>query len=377
MQLNKEKKKIVSRELFLKVALFVCVVGVSWFGLSRAGVEGHNIFKDSDGDGLTDAEEVALGTDPNNPDTDGDGYEDGVEVESGYDPLKPAPGDKIIQENQEEPEVRGESDEQSQDEDKKEEEEEEGKASDQKKEEENLTQELLERFQNQKGEEIEYLKEISSNPDFLNEEENMEKARDISITEQDLEGLLSGLSGETQISRDMEYFEEEELNILDKPEGGEERVKKKERKQLQEYLVSVLYIAAANKPFELSEKENLSEDGVDFVKEANDYIQQGNTEKLSEFRERAERTLKALKKVEVPYVVKELHIEGISLMRYLLESVDEEKLSSKEDPVAMAMYLGKFQSALAEFDSLRMEMEEILTEYELNTIELYDDVEID
>ena len=28
---------------------------------------------DSDGDGLTDAEERALGTDPNNPDTDGDG----------------------------------------------------------------------------------------------------------------------------------------------------------------------------------------------------------------------------------------------------------------------------------------------------------------
>jgi hypothetical protein len=35
---------------------------------------------DSDGDGLTDAQEVAIGTDPNNPDTDGDGYSDGVEV---------------------------------------------------------------------------------------------------------------------------------------------------------------------------------------------------------------------------------------------------------------------------------------------------------
>ncbi len=35
---------------------------------------------DSDGDGLTDAQEIALGTDPNNPDTDGDGYSDGVEV---------------------------------------------------------------------------------------------------------------------------------------------------------------------------------------------------------------------------------------------------------------------------------------------------------
>ncbi|MFA5124956.1 MAG: hypothetical protein WC473_04015 [Patescibacteria group bacterium] len=67
---------------------------------------------DSDGDGLTDSEERALGTDPLkadtdddgltdwaeikiyhteplNPDTDSDGYKDGQEVINGYDPLKP------------------------------------------------------------------------------------------------------------------------------------------------------------------------------------------------------------------------------------------------------------------------------------------------
>lgn len=44
---------------------------------------------DSDGDGLTDKEELEIyGTDPNNPDTDGDGYLDGEEVKSGHDPLK-------------------------------------------------------------------------------------------------------------------------------------------------------------------------------------------------------------------------------------------------------------------------------------------------
>jgi hypothetical protein len=43
---------------------------------------------DSDGDGLTDAEERALGTDPNNPDTDGDGLSDGDEVNRyGTNPL--------------------------------------------------------------------------------------------------------------------------------------------------------------------------------------------------------------------------------------------------------------------------------------------------
>lgn len=42
---------------------------------------------DSDGDGLTDAQEAQLGTDAGHPDTDGDGLVDGDEVTSGSDPL--------------------------------------------------------------------------------------------------------------------------------------------------------------------------------------------------------------------------------------------------------------------------------------------------
>lgn len=68
---------------------------------------------DTDGDGLTNAEEEELGTDPDNPDTDddllsdgdevniygtdplvadsdGDGWKDGKEVNEGTDPLEPA-----------------------------------------------------------------------------------------------------------------------------------------------------------------------------------------------------------------------------------------------------------------------------------------------
>lgn len=44
---------------------------------------------DSDADGLTDAEEKIIGTDPNKADTDNDGYLDLAELKSGYDPLVP------------------------------------------------------------------------------------------------------------------------------------------------------------------------------------------------------------------------------------------------------------------------------------------------
>jgi hypothetical protein len=46
---------------------------------------------DADGDRLSDAHEISLGTDPNNPDTDGGGRTDGDEVKTdGTDPLDPS-----------------------------------------------------------------------------------------------------------------------------------------------------------------------------------------------------------------------------------------------------------------------------------------------
>jgi uncharacterized membrane protein/type II secretory pathway pseudopilin PulG len=45
--------------------------------------------EDTDGDGLTDTQEVELGTDPENPDSDGDGLLDGDEVQRGSDPTNP------------------------------------------------------------------------------------------------------------------------------------------------------------------------------------------------------------------------------------------------------------------------------------------------
>lgn len=57
----------------------------------RQNEDGHYEFEenDSDGDGLSDLDELWEGTDPENPDTDGDGFPDGFEYENGLDPLTP------------------------------------------------------------------------------------------------------------------------------------------------------------------------------------------------------------------------------------------------------------------------------------------------
>ncbi len=62
----------------------------------RIKIEAQQEFlKDSDNDGISDLEEIRLGTDPFNPDSDGDGFLDGTEVMLGFSPLKPSGTDKI------------------------------------------------------------------------------------------------------------------------------------------------------------------------------------------------------------------------------------------------------------------------------------------
>ena len=58
-------------------------------GGGGGGDGGAPYSRDSDGDGLTDAEEEHYGTDPYKKDTDGDGWSDYDEIQQGTDPLDP------------------------------------------------------------------------------------------------------------------------------------------------------------------------------------------------------------------------------------------------------------------------------------------------
>ncbi|MDP3957001.1 MAG: Ig-like domain-containing protein [bacterium] len=54
----------------------------------------ENSKEDTDGDGVSDKEEIRLGANPESADTDKDGFLDGDEIKNGFDPLKFSVGDK-------------------------------------------------------------------------------------------------------------------------------------------------------------------------------------------------------------------------------------------------------------------------------------------
>lgn len=87
-----------------ELAMIVGATQTAAFNQTQAADAGE---RDSDGDGLTDNQEIEIGTDPNNPDTDADRLSDGEEVlRRNTDPLNPdtdgdrlSDGDEVLDHN--------------------------------------------------------------------------------------------------------------------------------------------------------------------------------------------------------------------------------------------------------------------------------------
>lgn len=344
-------KKIKINKLFglLKNKNTVFLVGllVFWWGfLSNIGVSSSDVFHDRDQDGLTDEEEYMYGTDINNADTDGDGYRDGVEVESGYDPLVPAPGDKIFFENKIENQIESQTDP------------------------DNFTDNFFEKLEEEKKGELGMLSSYYVDPSSFDNEEGTNALNALSLTSEELQNFLDQTTETSELDFEMDLISEEDIIVLEEPTGSDKKIRKKEKEQIEKYLTQVFYVMSVNKPFAIESQNLLAQLGVGYINEISGAVQLGQVSQLTDLKEKAEKTYEECLKIETPYKVKDIHIKTLSIIRYLVDNVNEEKLIDQQDPMTMALYVGKLQAALTEGDILKNEIEEIIEEYE---IEIFDE----
>lgn len=298
--------KLNHTKLTLLIFSGLCVASFAFFVVAQENPSNDkNIFLDSDQDGLSDDEERAYGTDANNKDTDGDSYTDGVEVKSGYDPLKPAPGDKII----------------------------------------NNTKQLTTNNLQQDGDEVNLTQEVSEEVANLITQKAGENQE---IALEDLDAIIQKTTGETLTFDDLPEVNESEIKIKEQNYSrlSDEKRAEKEKEDALEYLTAISYILVNNSPQKISATEDINKIAEDIISHTTSLS--ANLADISYFEDLAvkgETILEQLKEIEVPESLVDLHINGLKLAKYAVSLKDEVKIDSN-DPVATIANLSKVQNLI-------------------------------
>jgi len=339
-------KKISARSFSNKqIAVFLLAMCFAWLQFSKADDSDHNYFEDRDQDGLTDQEESALGTDPDNRDSDGDGYSDGVEVESGYDPLS-ANDDRQTEQAME----TEENTEQVKD--------------------VNLTEAFFEKFQETNGEEISALQVLANDPDQYAQQLEAGELADVSLTEDEINSLVEETVQDVDISDEIVEPTDEEINLLDPVEGeDEESVLEEEKDQVEEYFIRVGYILFEASPFDIVDEEDIPEGINSLIGELDEDIVEGDMSNAVELKATGNSVYDQIAELEVPYVLKDVHKAGLALLEYTLGQ-DTSAVFEGDDPLEVLNLVGKAEGMMTEVEGLKDSTFGILDQYGIDEFEI-------
>jgi hypothetical protein len=312
------------------VIFAVLIVGSLTF-FTFADDSGLTLFEDWDRDGLSNAEEKTLGTDPRNPDTDGDGYSDGVEVESGYNPLIPAPGDRIMKEKEPVKFAAKQSDTN------------------------NVTKKISEEV-------VSYIADA-------------QESGDTDITSEEFSQVLSkAIDKEVVFSQaspiDISTIRIKEQNCDDPSDA---KCEEKMREDAIEYFTAISYIFVSNFPQGFFDRST-DVFQTELMAQMSDFS--GSLTRFTYFEQLAENALSAetqMNDVSVPKEMLDIHTQGLYLMRYagsIYESGDYKKVNADATPMiaTLAQMQGLIELSVEFQDSIiqkleKYEIEDVLFEF--------------
>ncbi len=326
------KIKNVKQTFLIFLSLIILSFSFYSFAENNSSTD-KNIFLDSDQDGLSDAEEKAYGTDPRAADTDGDSYSDGIEVKSGYDPLKPAPGDKLVQEetatvSAPAPTVLGATT-----------------------DEDNLTQKVSEKM-----------------TALIEEKQNAgtDPTTEPAISVADVQDAINEVMDQNlkeitlpEVSIKDIKIKEQNYSKLDAEEA-----KSKKREDFANYASSIFYIFSSNSPQPITSGSDINKFAQYFQEVLGSAITSRSASSLDDLEKSGDNMVEQLKNIEVPVEVADLHLQAL---RYALGAKEMKTLinPSVNDPLKDAANLTQFSNFMNESTLFFEEMGQKLEEYGL------------
>jgi hypothetical protein len=314
--------KIKSLRISLLLLGSLMILSFAFFTTAQdKATTSNNVFLDSDQDGLADSEEKTLGTDPFKKDTDGDGYSDGTEVKSGYDPTKPAPGDKIVADENKTTLATGTADTP-----------------------ENLTKNLETKIET-----------------LMSERE----ASGQSISMEEVQGLIDESLATPIKEPVIPEVKPEDVKIKKQNYSklSKEEKAAKEKEDFVEYLSAISYVLSSNSPKPITSKSDAQSLLSSFATQISSALANQNPAAIAELSKSGEKTLEQMKEVEVPESLADLHVKGLALANQL-QSIKDYVAPTAGDPLSGMINISKVQSIFEVMAGFGSDLESKLVENE-------------
>lgn len=328
------RKRIWNATFVLFVGLFV--LSFAYYAGADENGNRENFFQDTDNDGLSNEEEKALGTDPNNVDTDGDGYSDGVEVESGYNPLKSSPGDKIISEQN------------------------------------------TSSTDNSSGASLTTTTTTDNNYTLKTSEALASIVQGVTtnddpsqgVKSEDVDSALQKSLGETTDEIVLPAIDIKTIKIKKIPKGLKGDAKKeREKKDVIEYLTLMSYIMVNNSPVAIQSQNDLQKVTEQITTDSMNSLSSGNMAYLNTLETQGKKFLDQIKDVEVPESMVDTHVRALQLAEYAV-GLKSELQGTQTDPLGQVASYGKLQAFLTEVQSFADDVQTKLTDYGIQDLPL-------